>query len=100
MKRIYIAGKLTNGNQYKPSLNDIAKFKNKELELQKNWIVINPIDMFAENTVLPYDFIIDICKDVISGCDAIYMLSDYKDSKGAKIELEHALKCNLEVVYE
>lgn len=100
MKKIYIAGKLTNGNQLVPSLEDIQKFKKKEIELKKDWIVINPVELFPIPTVMPYDMIISICKDVISGCNAIYMLKDYYSSKGAMIELEHALKLGIEVIYE
>ena len=38
--------------------------------------------------------------EIISRCDAIYMLNNYKNSKGALIELERAKELGLEVLYE
>lgn len=38
--------------------------------------------------------------EILSRCDAIYMLKDWERSKGAKRELEVAIENNLEVLYE
>jgi len=38
--------------------------------------------------------------EIISRCDAIYMLNNYKESKGALIELKEAKKLGLEIIYE
>lgn len=38
--------------------------------------------------------------EIISRCDAIYMLDNYKDSKGALIELKKAMDLGLEILYE
>ena len=39
-------------------------------------------------------------KELANGCTAIFMLDNWKDSKGAKIELDLAKKLGLKVYYE
>lgn len=41
-----------------------------------------------------------INKKELECCDAIYMLSDYKESEGAMQELEMAEKLNKEIIYQ
>ncbi len=38
--------------------------------------------------------------EIISRCDAIYMLRDWENSQGAKLELAKAQELGLEVLYE
>ena len=38
--------------------------------------------------------------EMISRCDAIYMLNNWGDSKGAKMELGKAMRCTLDIIYE
>ena len=38
--------------------------------------------------------------EILKRCDAIYMLKRWEQSKGAKRELEVAIECRLEVIYE
>ena len=37
--------------------------------------------------------------EMVRRCDAIYMLPAWVRSKGAKLELEEALKCGIQVIY-
>ncbi len=106
MKVIYIAGKYR---------------ANTELELERNirlaevaalkwwkvgWAVICPHKNTAHfGGLLPDKD--DDCNlwingdlEILSRCDAIYMLSNWKDSKGAKLELECAKDFGLEIFYE
>jgi len=38
--------------------------------------------------------------EMIARCDAIYMLDNWKDSKGAKMELKEATRLKKEILYE
>ena len=38
--------------------------------------------------------------EIISRCDAIYMLDNWRDSKGAQIELKEAIRLGKEILYE
>ncbi|MGL4483564.1 MAG: DUF4406 domain-containing protein [Anaerovoracaceae bacterium] len=41
-----------------------------------------------------------ICIPLLALCDTIYMQKDYKDSKGALMELEYAKKYNYKIIFE
>ena len=38
--------------------------------------------------------------EILKRCDAIYMLDNWRESSGAKIEREHAIFNNLDIYYE
>lgn len=46
------------------------------------------------------DAIMEICKILISTCDAIYMLSNWEISPGARMERDYAKSLGLEILYE
>ena len=63
--------------------------------------VINPA---LTNSTLPkdtsYEEYMNMSKTMLRIADAIYMLDNWKDSPGAKQELEWAIKWGLSVLYE
>ena len=95
--KIYISGKISG----LPEKNVIEKFKWHAgfLEL-KGYEPINPIN------VSPYDkskswsdyMIEDIA--ALFKCDAIYMLKDWGQSKGARIEYQIAKELGLNIIFE
>ena len=90
--KIYIAGKITGDPDY------IIKFLKKEITLMKErHIVMNP-------AILPkrfdYEDYMKICFAMVDVCDCIYLLSDWKDSKGAIREKEYAEKQGKIIMYE
>lgn len=46
------------------------------------------------------EYLADDIKELANGCTAIFMLDNWKDSKGAKIELDLAKKLGLKIYYE
>ena len=91
--RIYIAGKITGLDNYRDRFDK----KQKELE-NKGHTVINPTglydilgDGFSHNEYMK------ICFSLIDLCDCIYLLANWRDSKGAIMELEHGLRRGIEV---
>ncbi len=91
-KKIYIAGKITGLKDYKKN------FDRAEEELKRQGhIVINP----ANNPVgLNYDDYMNIGIAMLKACDTIYMLDNWKDSTGAKIEHQIAELSGKEIIYQ
>lgn len=91
--KVFISGKITGDNGYK------EKFKRAEMRLKREGhIVLNP-------TVLPeagfeHEEYLHICCAMIYVCDAVYMLDDWAESEGAKIERRFAMARGKEVMYE
>lgn len=101
MKYIYISGKITGNPDWKKN------FKAAEEKLtaeSKNNFIINPETIGYEvekriNNPSYKDYMqADIRLLII--CDAIYMLSNWRESKGAKVEHSIAEALGMEIIYE
>lgn len=91
-KKIYIAGKITGLKDYKKN------FDRAEVELKKQGhVVVNP-SVVPEG--LNYDDYMNICTAMLKACDTIYMLNNWKDSTGAKIEHQIAELSGKEIIYQ
>lgn len=96
-KRVYISGAITGIDNYKEYF---ARAEQKLIE--KGYAVYNPAKL---SDIMPLDvtsweeyMIISI--EMLKMCDIIYVLNNWVDSKGAKIEVEFALENNKEIIYE
>lgn len=97
MKRIYISGKIS-GLDYAEAFK---KFDRAEVWLlTQGWLPINPMKKVSEQEGKSWKeyMLEDIA--ILWDCDALYMLHDWKDSKGARIELAIAEELGIEVVYQ
>ena len=87
--KIYIAGKITG----EPHFKNI--FKCAELTLQRHdYTVMNPAELpegFSQEDYM------HICFAMIDVCDAVFLLSNWKDSKGANLEFEYAVNNKIKV---
>jgi len=100
MKYIYISGKITDNPQWK------EQFKVAEMKLmaQGDCVVINPqaiaeeVEKEVENPTYKDYFQADLRLLLI--CSTIYMLPNWKDSRGAKIEHSIAEALGMEIIYE
>lgn len=92
MKKIYISGKITD------AINPEKKFLAAETALRKiGWDVINPMLSPPSDTwegYMTYDI------GLLFTCQAIYMLSDWRESKGARIEHAIAKEMGLTIIYQ
>lgn len=89
--KIYIAGKITGYPGYK------AKFAEAETRLTaQGHSVMNP-------SVLPEGFeqheYLQICYSMIDVCEGIFMLGNWQDSNGAKMEHEYAIANRKRIIY-
>lgn len=91
-KKIYLSGKISGDPDFK------EKFASKEKELtEQGHLVFNPAlhpDMFTWEQFMELDL------KALGNCDAIYLLEDWKDSRGAKIEYDEAVKLGKEIIFE
>ncbi len=90
--KVYLSGKITGDSNYK------EKFNQMEKELKSyGYVVFNP-------SVLPdgfeYEDYMDLDLLILSRCDAIFLLRDWKNSPGAKREYEEAKRLGLQILNE
>ena len=99
-KTIYIAGQMAG----LPDNNYPAFVRAEEKLLHDGWLPINPARfdyVFGENpTGKLLDAVCEAERAAIPFLDAIYLLKGWEKSKGARRELEIALKHNLLVIVE
>lgn len=95
--KIYISGKITG-----LPLNKVAKkfaYHSQLLELKGyepvNPLIISPFEEFKSW----HEYMIDDIK-VLFECDAIYLLRDWGQSRGARIEYQIAKELGLKILFE
>ena len=95
-KVVFISGKITGTNDY------LDRFCVAQLRLlHMGYAVINPATVgvyLPKNS--PYGLYMDVSLAMLRHADAIYMLSGWKDSGGAKIEYAQAMKQGIEILFE
>ncbi len=91
-KKIYLSGKITGDDNYAKT------FENKAAELtSRGALVFNPAvhpNMFTHGQFMELDLL------ALSFCNSIYMMKNWRDSKGAKMEFEEAKVLGLPVEFE
>ena len=91
-KKIYLFGKISDDPNYR------EKFALKEKELtEQGHLVFNPAkhpDMFTWEQFMELDL------KALGNCDSIYLLSDWQESRGAKIEYDEAVRLGKEIIFE
>lgn len=93
-KIIYISGKITGDDNYK------AKFAEAEkLLAEKGFNVINPCKV-GEYEFFSYEQFLHIDFALIDCADAIFMLSDWQNSKGAIREWHYAQSHGKTVIFQ
>ena len=97
--RIYISGRMSGLSE----TEIISRFRQAELELSvKDCKAICPcdfMDLFV-NVGMSYSDILLRDLDILSRCDGIYLLENWKDSKGARAEKAFAEATNKIIMYQ
>lgn len=100
---VYISGKIGNGKMPTPEQLEAAKPKFKAVadELSRmGYDPINPLS-FGFTNKMKYDDVLDICLSVLSKkANAIFMLNDWRESNGARKEMQEAQKNGLPIYFE
>lgn len=96
--KIYISGKITGlpAEEYKPLFQEAEDLLTTRFNAVE---VINPckIDHLPDATYEEY-MLRDIAE--LFCCDAIYMLPNWKDSRGARMEHAIAIEMDITVIYQ
>ena len=93
---IYISGKITDTDDY------LQRFERAEKHLNNMNItdVINPAKVNSYLPELSYSQYIKMSICMLEMCDTIYMLKNWENSIGAKLEWEYAKANNYKIMYE
>ena len=98
MPKIYISGKITGLER----IDYLRKFENAEIWLSEHgFSVINPAtvnDRLPDDTT--YEEYMKMSMLLLSFCDTIFMLADWKDSPGATKEYQYAVENDLTIMFE
>lgn len=99
-KTCYICGSVTSHLQIYGYFMVTVKFQNAALFLQRlDYKTVNPMELCKSNWSWIRCMIVCLY-NLIKRCDSIYVLRDYKTSRGAKIELWVAKKLKYNIIYE
>lgn len=95
--KIYISGPIT-GHDIK-EVNKRFEAAEKHLQLQGHR-TINPLDNYIPE--IPRDWVDYMVLDIaqLMRCEAIYMLTGWETSRGARIEHNIAREMQLKIIYE
>jgi hypothetical protein len=103
MKQIvYVAGKYRSKWGLIGRIINILKARKVAIRLwQKGYIVICPhLNTALFDGYCPDDTWLEGDIAILERCDVIYMLKDWNESRGARIEYREAVRWGLEVMYE
>ena len=90
---MYLSGAITNNPNYK------AEFaRAQKAEEENGYTVVNPTRTPLDPEQFEYDEFMKVDFLLLSMCDAIVLLPGWKKSKGARKELEFAIRNNLEII--
>ena len=92
MSKIYIAGKISGLKNYR----EVFEKAENELTTQGN-SVMNPA-VLGEG--FEYQSYMPICLAMLEACDTVFMLRNWKDSKGATVEHAYAKLQGKNIVYQ
>ena len=94
-QKIYISGKITGIEEQAPAI-----FAKAEQQLKEHgYEVVNPTTLPHQHDQSWHSYMREDVK-ALCDCHAIFMLSNWKDSKGAIIEHTIAMYLGLEVIYQ
>lgn len=94
--KIYISGKIT-GDENDAPMN----FKKAEIFLkEQGYEVVNPMTLPHKHGQTWCEYMREDLIAMLNGCTHIYMLKNYKESKGATIELGLASSLNFTLIFE
>ncbi|CVK17100.1 protein of unknown function (DUF4406) [Apibacter mensalis] len=94
-KKVYIAGKVT-GLNYREAFTEFKKIE-KDL-IGQGYEVINPLEIVPSNN--SWEDAMKICIRELTSCYAIYLLPNWHQSRGAKLEAHIASELGLEFTGE
>lgn len=94
MKKVYISGRITGIDNFE------QLFAKAEAQLkQQGFETVNPVTLPHNHDKTWHQYMREDIK-ALCDCDIIFMLNNFNDSRGAKIELELAVNLGMDVIYQ
>jgi hypothetical protein len=95
-KRIYLSGKITGLHP-----DEVVKlFTIAEAKLENEWLVVSPLNLDHSNHAGTWEHYLVTDIKALFDCDAIFMLSNWPTSRGARIERAIAFELGKLILYE
>lgn len=95
MKKCYIAGKISD----LPIAEYTANFKNAALKLESmGFNPVNPVELNHDHDKTWLSYMREDLSEMLK-CDALFAMSNYKESKGAQIEISLAINLGIPVIF-
>lgn len=94
--KIYIAGKITG----LPRTEVKRKFQSAAKKLIAAGHAVFIPSVLPVYDDVSHDEYLHICYGIIDICDAVFMLEDWQQSKGARMELQYAADWGKQILYE
>ncbi len=93
---VYISGKVSGLDPDET----YEKFSDAELFLAaRGYVPVNPMWWGSRmGEAVSYEDMMELCLSVLDNCKAIFLLDDWRKSRGAQVELEYAHSNGLEVI--
>lgn len=95
MKKLYISGKITGIEDQAPELFKLAEEEVRKLGFEP----VNPMTINHDHDLTWSSYMKEDLKAMMD-CDGVYMLNNWKTSKGANIELDLAESLGMEIYYQ
>jgi hypothetical protein len=96
MKTIYISGGITGISTYRETFKKAEEF----LRTKHNHVPVNPVNIGDALINPSYEDYMKADLKALLNCTHIFMLKNWKKSKGACFELATAKMCGLEIIYD
>ena len=105
MKKVYIAHPLRRGTR---DMAEIGKNIARVTEICRsvswqhpNVLVLSPIHAFGFVSPLePQEWVLSQCRALLEMADELWVFGDWQNSEGCRMEVEHARKMGITVVFE
>lgn len=104
MKKIYVAHPYGGLEENEVNVEKVMKYISKKIntEIKEDSMLISPIHLFGHlYKEIPYKIGIDMCLNVLGGCDEIWIPDDFgyfQNSKGCLIEYGYAQGKGIKIV--
>ena len=97
IKKVYISGKIS-GLEFADAYSNF-EFAEKYINLLNNHVAVNPMKIEHVHDLSWESYMVEDIRALFS-CDAIYLLSNWEESKGARIEKAIAKEMDIEIIYQ
>lgn len=103
--KIYISGRITGDKDFEKKFRKAAARWDGSVAIDTEdqydtWEAVNPAELMKQAGVDDWNMCMRACLMAMLQCDAVYMMRDWRFSKGESIECDLARKLEIPIIYE